>query len=168
MTWGAHWTFETDTKTLQKSQFPKPLKVSDTDHWLVAARHEELDRAFSWLQLDKSHTKHAQIKFKSMKRDHRSRVMMVFTLNVDESKEDLVMGGYLPVSLSQMPTFLNTLTALKGWDCSFGQSRGREEECSGSQSMSPPVTWTGQDSLIARQIGPAIAIIWGLEWHAGP
>ena len=33
--------FETGTKTLQKSQFPKPLKVSDTDHWLVAARHEE-------------------------------------------------------------------------------------------------------------------------------
>ena len=31
-----------------------------------------------------------------MKRDHRSRVMMVFTLNVDESKEDLVMGGWLP------------------------------------------------------------------------
>ena len=26
----------------KKSQFPKPLKVSDTDHWLlVAARHEE-------------------------------------------------------------------------------------------------------------------------------
>lgn len=99
-----------------------------------------------------------------MKRDHRSRVMMVFTLNVDESKEDLVMGGYLPVSLSlsQMPTFLNTLTALKGWDCSFGQSRG------GGGGMlwdwepvnvSSPVTGTGQDSLIARQIGWPIAII---------
>ena len=31
--------------------------------------------------------------------------MMVFTLNVDESKEDLVMGGYLPVSLSNAHIF---------------------------------------------------------------
>ena len=91
MTWGPE-------KAVQESQFLKPLKLSDTDHWLVAARHEEkaLVAELSWLQLDKSHTKHAQIKFKSMKRDHSSRVMMVFTLNADESKEDLVMGGWLP------------------------------------------------------------------------
>ena len=64
-----------------------------------------------------------------MKRDHRSRVMMVFTLNVDESKEDLVMGGCSPLSaVASIAHILNTLT-IERMGLQFGTKR-EGEECS--------------------------------------
>ena len=64
-----------------------------------------------------------------MKRDHRSRVMMVFTLNVDESKEDLVMGGCSPLSAVAFNAhILNTLT-IERMGLQFGTKR-EGEECS--------------------------------------